>query len=174
MLNRQKSKRKLTWIVVNKCIRCSCLLFFCRSANLSRTDSAPESVPPLIYASCRSRAQGCAGRRPAEVREIRTGILLPAVSPISQRKPDYIKSLNPGLRPKPAVQVLSRRRRGRQKIKLPRLTAGFNLTLMSSNLSRLEIGVSGKKWLSLQDFFDLTTFIRVSLYFRNTEAFLAQ
>lgn len=49
-----------------------------------------------------------AGRRPEEGREIRTGILLPAVSPISQRRPDYIKSFNPGLRPKPAVQVLSR------------------------------------------------------------------
>ena len=53
------------------------------------------------------------GGRPAEVRQIRTGILLPAVSPISQRRPDYIKSLNPGLRPKPAVQVLSRGRGGR-------------------------------------------------------------
>lgn len=54
------------------------------------------------------RAEGCAGQRPGEVREIRTGILLPAVSPISQRRPDYIKSFNPGLRPKPAVQVFSR------------------------------------------------------------------
>lgn len=42
-----------------------------------------------------------------EVPEIRTEILSPAVSPISQRKPDYIKSLNPDFRPKPAVQVLS-------------------------------------------------------------------
>lgn len=32
------------------------------------------------------------------------GILQPAVSPISQRGPDYIKSLNLGLRPEPAVQ----------------------------------------------------------------------
>lgn len=74
-----------------------------------------------------------------EVREIRTGILLPAVSPISQRRPDYIKSLNPGLRPKPAVQVLSRggggrgggkgRWRGPEKNPL-RLTIGFKLTLV--------------------------------------------
>lgn len=47
-----------------------------------------------------------------EVPEIRTEILSPAVSPISQRRPDYIKSLNPDFRPKPAVQVLSRGKGG--------------------------------------------------------------
>ena len=58
---------------------------------------------------------------------------MPAVSPISQRRPDYIKSLNPGLRARPAVQVLSRGRREdskHKKKKTPRLTTGFKLTLM--------------------------------------------
>lgn len=79
-------------------------------------------APPLIHAASGAELR-VAGPRPAEVREIRTGILLPAVSPISQRKPDYIKSLNPGLRPRPAVQVLSKRGRGGgAQNEAPRLT----------------------------------------------------